>query len=492
MTLLALLPPAVAAERSIDIELFHPRFGGGVPGVETVEAAERGTLHAGVLVQYTRDPLVLYDREDIGVAVVRDRATVQVGGRWQLWEPVALRLSMPVIADGGGEDPARSVPGVGVGDLWLGAVADLAKLGPVRVGAHLDLAVPTGTREAWRGDASIRGVPGALAEARFGRLGVSTQLSAVLRPPVDTGDDLVAGVDLLAHVGASYDVWRDKAAVTAALLDRIGLAEDGGAPATELLVGLRARLHPVAELDAHLGRGLTLGYGAPDFRVGVGLTVTGAPARPREPEPLRIAVVEVPEAVEAPEPEVVAVEATPPVTIALARVEQDEIVLSDPIQFELGTDRILPVSLPTLKEVAALLQSHPEIAQLVIEGHASEEGSYLYNYDLSLRRASAIFKELVLAGVHPDRLSCRAMGEVAPAALGADEAALARSRRVVFRIARRLQPGEELPPYTRDIRLPWNGEATTLPEPPPLPAPPPPPPPDPDDLPDPDLFEEDE
>jgi protein TonB len=38
---------------------------------------------------------------------------------------------------------------------------------------------------------------------------------------------------------------------------------------------------------------------------------------------------------------------------------------------------------------------------VVIEGHASQEGSFEYNYTLSAERARAIYEALVLRGVHP-------------------------------------------------------------------------------------------
>ena len=81
-----------------------------------------------------------------------------------------------------------------------------------------------------------------------------------------------------------------------------------------------------------------------------------------------------------------------------------------------------------------------QIGHVVIEGHASEEGSHQYNYDLSNLRARAIFKALAEAGVHPDRMSHRGYGEALPKNLGEDEAALAENRRVEFHIIRQDAP----------------------------------------------------
>ena len=103
------------------------------------------------------------------------------------------------------------------------------------------------------------------------------------------------------------------------------------------------------------------------------------------------------------------------------------------------------------------------IGHLLIEGHASEEGSFAYNYDLSIRRAKAIFEQLIVLGVHPERMSYRGMGEVVPVAMGSDEASLEKNRRVEFEIIKQYDPNEtrpsRRPPVLKpDIRLPWNGE----------------------------------
>jgi outer membrane protein OmpA-like peptidoglycan-associated protein len=288
---------------------------------------------------------------------------------------------------------------------------------------------------------------------------------------------------------------------------RVGLDETGGLAeqVAEALVGAQVRPRPEWTLDFGLGRGLTEGYGTSRLRVLAGLTWTRAP-RPPEPEPVAV-VVPLVETI----PDQVLIEqiALPPPgptwkETELARVEEDQIVIRDPIQFEFAKDVILPVSLPTLRYVGGLLGEHPEILHLVIEGHASEEGSYYYNYDLAKRRADAIWRALVEAGVSPTRISTRSMGEVEPVSTGASEGELALNRRVIFQVVRRLEPGEIPPAYKLSIQQPWTGDAQVLPTPPAPPAPPaapaPPPaePPKPiyappaDDLPARDSFDDEE
>jgi outer membrane protein OmpA-like peptidoglycan-associated protein len=177
----------------------------------------------------------------------------------------------------------------------------------------------------------------------------------------------------------------------------------------------------------------------------------------------------------------------------LARVEEQQILIRDPIQFELGTNRILPVSEPTMRAIARLLSEKPEIGHLVIEGHASEEGDFAYNYKLSMERAIAVNQALVAAGVHPWRLSCRAMGEVQPVVAGDAPEALAANRRVLFHVVRQLRAEESMPPeMTAPVRVPWTGEPAQVLPLPERAAPPPPPPEPAPAVPEQDFREEDD
>ncbi len=468
-------------------------------GVDTLADGPKGMLHAGAFLAYTHDPLVLVGAGDTVYGVVRNRMAVEVGGALQLTRGLTVRAALPVLGDWGTQYAALGADGVGLGDLWLGAAIGSPRLGPLRVGAAVDAAVPIGTTEAWRGEGAFRVVPGLLAELRVGRFRLAANSTLVVRSPVDTDTGLTVGTEVCANGGVGWEVWTDRARVSLAMVTRTGLASEGdGANSSELVGGLQVDGGRSLRFDTWVGRGLNIGYGASDYRFGLGLTahVARKPVvHPPEPDP--------PPPPARPIGRQIEIQALGDLsderaktTVVLARIKDDQIVIRDPVQFELGTDHILPESLPTIHQVAEILRDHPEILQVVIEGHASEEGSFIYNYDLSLRRASAMFKELVLAGVHPDRLACRSMGEVQPVTAGTEETELAQSRRVVFHITRRLAAGEVPPTYQRDILLPWTGEAATIPEAPVLELPPteraPGTPAPTDDTPDPDVFDEEE
>jgi outer membrane protein OmpA-like peptidoglycan-associated protein len=191
------------------------------------------------------------------------------------------------------------------------------------------------------------------------------------------------------------------------------------------------------------------------MRTLLGVTATRGPRRAWSPGEIHPIVAQLPEPV--PEVRRVAPEVVEWKEGQLARVEERRIAIREPIQFEFGTARILPESLPVLDAVVQVLADYWQIEHLVIVGHASEEGSFAYNDELSVARARAVHRALVEAGIHPDRLSYQGMGEVAPKSLSTVEAELARDRRVEFRIVHLLTPVEAAPARPAEFRLPWTG-----------------------------------
>lgn len=477
--LLALASPmALAAGFSTDIELVRPYFSGGtLPGQERPAPDAPGTLRFGTLVQYERDPLLLYRQESEVGAVVHNRVVGHMGFSVDLTRRLGARIVVPAGGQWGSEVDRLAADVAGFGDLGLGARFLAVEAGPVQAGLHADALFPFGTADAWLGEQSMRAVAGVAAEAKAGPIRGLADVSITGREAIDTREDFQLGSELGVTLGAMLDVWPDRLSLGAAALTRGGLAhlwEGGAENPVEVLAGATIAPVPAWSLDVGFGRGVAPGYGTTQFRAYGGLTYTHRKQeRVAPPEPVARVEIESPPEI----PDVVFEPEPPPKprwkADELARVEEKEIVIRDPIQFELGTDRILPESLPTLRAISKLMADNPEIAHLVIEGHASEEGDYLYNYDLSVRRALAIFRALIDAGVHPGRLSCRGMGEVVPVAQGTEESALAANRRVIFHIVRRLHAGDATPQMPGQVRLPWTGEAATFPTPQaPAPAPP--------------------
>lgn len=122
-----------------------------------------------------------------------------------------------------------------------------------------------------------------------------------------------------------------------------------------------------------------------------------------------------------------------------ARLEQGAIAINEPVQFAAGSARLLPESDGLLKTIAQLLIQHPEIENLVVEGHTDSSGNARTNLKLSRDRAAAVVKWLVANGISAKRVASRGFGSTTPVAPNDTPEGRARNRRVEFRV---LSPGE--------------------------------------------------
>ncbi len=464
---------AHAAGYSLDVEMARTGFSLAPPGLDAPEVQKRGHVRAGILLQYELNPLVLeVDGEEVG-AVVANRFDIQLGASVDVSKKLAVRAVLPLSANFGSGVPELAADGFGARDLSAGVRYEILNDKTFALGAHADLLVPISTAGTYMGEASPRFVPGVVAVYKPGDLRVAADVGFLLRGPVTTQQELGAGQELTAGVDVGYSLLKDLVTPHVFAVTRVGLESAYAGEASvplELMAGAQVKVNKEWYVDAYGGRGLTSGYGASDARVMVGVTYNRMPKEEKviDDAPVtafdsQVTDAELDKIIEEPEPEP---EPEPPKELAV--VTQKEIVIRDPIRFEEGTEQILAESQPTLDFVAKLMAENPDIQSLIIEGHASAEGDFAYNYELSRKRSEAVFRELVESGVSPERVSYRSYGEVKPKKEGDDAA----NRRVEFLIAHRIPPGEPNPGWATDIKLPWNGEARRIPG-PSLPPPPP-------------------
>jgi len=463
---LALALPSVARAApqsgfSTDIELLRPTFSyGSIPGLDTADIAEEGQIRMGLVAQYERSPLTLWEFDNELGAIVSNRAAMQLGVSWDFFERAGARLTLPVAWNFATDIPSLAADTVGLGDAGLGLRFLAIKTGGFKLGARADIMIPTGVpKNAWIGESDIRPVVGALVSQDVGRFRAMLDSNVTIRSTVDTSQDFKLGSELAITPGVLYKIRPELLNVYGEGFIRGGFDNFFGGGAenpVETVVGVQLYPKDNILVDVGGGKGWNQGYGTTDFRIFAGVTYTFV----KKEEPPVIVAEPTVELYEIP-PENVE-ELVQEVKVweegQLARVEEGKIVIRDPIQFYLDTEQVLPESLPTLRYVAKLMNGKGEIVHLMVEGHASEEGSYEYNYDLSNRRARTIWEELIKAGVSPDRLSYRGMGEVVPIAMGEDESSLSANRRVEFHIIKQLGPLDPVPAYPSDILLPWNGQ----------------------------------
>ena len=102
-----------------------------------------------------------------------------------------------------------------------------------------------------------------------------------------------------------------------------------------------------------------------------------------------------------------------------------------PIYFEYDRSEVRPEFGEAIEHNANVLKGESGL-KVVIEGHCDERGTTEYNLALGERRARAVRKSLIEAGVNSKQLSIVSYGEERPAVSESNEEAWAKNRRAVF------------------------------------------------------------
>lgn len=106
-------------------------------------------------------------------------------------------------------------------------------------------------------------------------------------------------------------------------------------------------------------------------------------------------------------------------------------ILSEPIFFDLNSDKLLPASITILNRKAAIMEKYPSM-QLLITGNTCILGSGNLNIDLGQRRASAAKKYMEGKGIGKDRVSTVSQSFSHPLAPNNNEENREKNRRCDF------------------------------------------------------------
>lgn len=454
----------LASGLNSDMQLVRPDpSADALPGMPASSFYHRGAWSFQLAGQYEDSPLVaLSDGQEYG-AIVQHRLTGQVAASWQPHPRVRVGASLPIVGQWQGEVVQHSADGVGPGDLAAHLAWAAHEDGEHLLTLYASGFVPTGRRDAWVSERFPHSELGGAYRFRTGGLELHGSIGVDARVQTTApGADPVffqrgsAGVAragfLLEGTGGMGLVGVAHSRLSTSSFTR------PGERVVEVLGGVQRRTAgSLVRLVA--GRGLMSGVGSPDLRLLTTITWSRPPAEPRvvhidEPDfdfperPDRIPVV-------VPKPE--------PAETLGTRVEGQRIVVTEPILFFVNTAHLKPESEPAMVSIADVLAKTPAIGHLVVEGHASAEGSFAHNYDLSARRARSIWEDLLEKGVHPDRISYRGLGEVAPSSSRAGDVVVEDDRRVEFRILFMTKPLEGGPSHAETAPLPWTGETVVTP-----------------------------
>lgn len=104
--------------------------------------------------------------------------------------------------------------------------------------------------------------------------------------------------------------------------------------------------------------------------------------------------------------------------------------VGDTVLFPVDQSTLTPDALAILNGQAGWLNQNPEI-QILIEGHADEQGTREYNIALGGRRAEAVRAYLISQGVLDARIRIRSYGKQRPLAVCSTEECWSKNRRAV-------------------------------------------------------------
>ena len=447
-----------ALGESLDIEIVHESISPQASiGVDSPFLRDFGLWSMGIHTQYIRDALILYeDNKDQG-AIVRRKLTSTYNATMDVSPKFGIRFGLPIAIQWATDHPSLARNGLGSGDALLGIKYNIWQNEEKNSGFGMksDIYLPVSTAGSWLGEDQIRGNLSVLGAYSIQNWEILGEIGGHFRPAVNTEKDFVLGNEVLHNISIRWHIWPEHTAIGSTFVMRSGvnnLYRGGAESPMELVNFLQWTLEDSSQVHLGVGKGLNSGYGTSEFRLFFGYRFHYQPSIEEEKP---VVVKEVPKRILPPlfEPEEDIEEWEPD---ELARVEEDQIFIRDEIQFIVGTDTIKEESKPTVIFVAKLINEDIKIGHVVVEGHASEEGSFEYNYNLSNLRARAIFQALVESGVHPDRVSHRGYGEALPKNLGQDEASLSENRRVEFHIVR-IDP-EDVEIELRTLQTsPWDG-----------------------------------
>lgn len=116
-------------------------------------------------------------------------------------------------------------------------------------------------------------------------------------------------------------------------------------------------------------------------------------------------------------------------------IREGGLEILDRVYFRVNSDRILSRSNRLLANVATVLNNHPEITRIRVEGHTDDRGDDDYNMELSQKRAEAVVTFLTERGeVAAERLEARGFGETRPIEDNETRQGRAANRRVEFNL----------------------------------------------------------
>ena len=258
----ALLTPGIALAESpaMNAQRYHPAFVSDSFFSVTDSRPGAPGFGGGAAFNYAASPLQYrYDDARMPVAVLAYAATLDLGLSWAT-RHVSVAADMPLHVVDGANMEEQFVPG----DLRLSALGQVLNRarGGLGLGVYADLAIPTGDSEAWVGS----GMP-----ELGGGVAVAWGTSVVLAGNLGL-QAAAPSTQLRWGAGATVPVGKRLALVAELDGDWSFNASDAvGSTPLEWRAGAKSHVMPNLVASAAFGTGLTLGMGAPEYRLTAGI-----------------------------------------------------------------------------------------------------------------------------------------------------------------------------------------------------------------------------
>jgi peptidoglycan-associated lipoprotein len=114
---------------------------------------------------------------------------------------------------------------------------------------------------------------------------------------------------------------------------------------------------------------------------------------------------------------------------------RDVLITLRRVHFPFDSNELTEDSRAALAEAGPKLARHPDV-RLYVDGHADQRGTEEYNVALGERRAQVVADYLMRMGVTKDQLNIVSFGEGRPLVEQESDEAMAKNRRVDFRLMR--------------------------------------------------------
>ena len=333
----------------------------------------------GATLAYGYKPLVVLDANgNEQAAPVRHQTMVHTGGSFVVARRIRAGVDVPVAVHQDGE--TAFVEGVRQRGADKPAMGDVRLAADVRVVEGLAAGVrawlPTGSDDLYTSDGVVRVAPQILTGGTVDWFVWGTRVAYVLRRENEFVFAGAAGARIeRARLLIGLEAW---------------FAASGDRAPGEFLLGARHEIAGGLRVGVGAGGGLNDYVGSPRFRGVLSIEWVGPedkpPAPPVEPPPEKDPWT--------------GYEPPPP----LARVTETEIAIREQIQFAIDSAELVGDGGAVLPDVQRVLETHPEIAKVRVEGHTDATGDAAHNEDLSKRRAETVVKWLVDHGIEASRL----------------------------------------------------------------------------------------